>query len=65
LRTNPSGIGSSNTFEALAESHPTEKLPVKNIAENTYSFASENLTDEVPQRVLPQVDEPVMALVTK
>jgi len=40
-RTNPSGIGSSNVFEALADPPPTEQpLLTKNIAENSFSFGA-------------------------
>lgn len=63
-RTNPSGIGSSNVFEALANPPPTEEpLVTKNIAENSFSFAFQDVTDEVPQLVFPTT-EPLLTLVT-
>jgi len=52
LKDNPSGTGSSKVFEAP----PTEQpFVTKNIAENSFSFALQNVTDEVPQR-LPTVE---------
>jgi len=65
VRTNPSGIGSSNAFEILADTLTTEKPLVNtNITENSFSFALQNVTDEVPHRVLPTVDDPLLTLVT-
>jgi len=64
LRTNPSGIGSSNAFAALADTHTQDEVLVKDIAANTFSFALQNVADENPQRVLPRVDEPILTLVT-
>jgi hypothetical protein len=65
LRSNPFGIGSSNAFAALAlaETHTQDAVPVKDVASNSFSFALQNVTDEVPQCVLALVDEPVLTLV--
>jgi len=64
LRSDPSGIGSSNAFAALDVTQTQDEIPVKDVAANSFSFALQNVTDEVPQRVLPQVDEPILTLVT-
>jgi len=60
LKDNPSGTGSSKAFEA---SHTVQPLLSKNISENSFSFALQNVTDEVPQRVLP-TEVPLLTLVT-
>lgn len=64
LRSNPSSIGSSNAFVALAETHTQDAVPVKDVASNFFSFALQNVTDEVLQRVLAPVGELVLTLVT-
>lgn len=64
LRSNPSSIGSSNAFAALAETHTQDAVPVKDVASNFFSFALQNVTDEVLQRVLAHVGELVLTLVT-
>ena len=60
LKDNPSGTGSSKAFEASQAAQP---LVSKNIFDNSFSFALQNVTDEVPQRVLP-TEVPLLTLVT-
>jgi len=64
LKSNPSGIGSSNAFAALDVTQTQYEVLVKDVAANSFSFALQYVTDEVPQRVLLQVDEPILNLVT-
>lgn len=59
LKENPSGTGSSKAFEAPPSEQP---LVTKNLAENSFSFASQNVTDKVQQR-LPSI-EPILTLAT-
>jgi len=54
LRSNPSDIGSSNAFAALIVTQTQDRVPVKDVAANSFSFALQNVTDEVPQHVRPQ-----------
>lgn len=63
LRTNPSGIGSSNTFAALEMTK--EMKIVKEIAPSSFSIPLQHVEDVVPQRTLPQATEPVLTLIHK
>jgi len=64
FKSEPSGIGSSNAFAALAETQVPLVVLVKDVTTNSFSFALQNVTDEVPQRVLVPVDVLVLELVT-
>jgi hypothetical protein len=63
LKDNPHGHGSSTTFAAIAEKH-SNVAPTKDMAANSFSFALQNVTDKIPQGVLPHSDMPVLELVT-
>jgi len=38
-------------------------VPVKDIASNSFSFSLKNVSDEIPQRVLPHGAEPILTLI--
>jgi hypothetical protein len=63
LKDNPSGVGSSTAFAAPSEKHFTV-APPKDMAAKSFSLALQNVTDEIPQGVLPHSDMPVLELVT-
>lgn len=63
LKYNPSVFGSSTTFVASAEKH-SNVAPSKDMTANSFSFALQNVTDEIPQGVLPHSDMHVLELVT-
>jgi len=58
-QTNPTRISSSNVFEAQAVTNTKGTKPAKDTADNSFSFALQNVVDQVPQRTLPIETEQV------
>lgn len=67
-RENPLGIGSSLAFEkSVVNSETTATVatsqsdaPTHDVAANTFSFSLQNVSDAIPQGLLPQPVSPVL-----